>query len=581
MKRAMLGAVVVAVAAMMFATSALAATRDDGNWGYLEICKYADSTGPVTGTYNFTVSEDGTQVATQSVAVGTCSAPFSVPSGTATVQEDVPTWSTVTAISAIPATNLISSNPQSTGALDPGPNGTATVTVVPGDVSTTTTVNFTNKEVTGYIEVCKKAALDSGLTGSFQFTINGPMGFTQNVTVPVGACSDSIQVPAGQITVTEDSASTYVTDIDVQPSSNAVSTDLNDGTATVNVVAGDVSSETIVTVTDAASVLKICKVAGDPSLDGQSFPFTANGTSVSVPAGPPPGGTCEIVPGIYTAGTTVNIAEGVVPGTEVSDIDVNPSSREVPGSLSLASGTVAVVLGSGETVVTYTDIPAPPGTLKICKIAGSGVAAGSLWTFTIAGTPGSVTVPAGSCVIAGPFPYNSTQTVTESPTPGFAATAIAAAPSDRLVGTPDLATATGSFLINTGVTEALFTNSATTATGSTGTGSTGSGGTGSTGSGSTGTTTGSTTSAVTTAGSRSAITASVRFARLVKRDGHYYVVLRVASSARRARVRLTELSRTHRALARLTRVVATGKTETLRLPSSSSAVRSIKVAIVS
>src|SRR3954470_17914670 len=49
---------------------------------------------------------------------------------------------------------------------------TATVNVAPSaDVSGTTTVTFTNRLVTGTVEVCKQVEAGSGLGGAFTFTI--------------------------------------------------------------------------------------------------------------------------------------------------------------------------------------------------------------------------------------------------------------------------------------------------------------------------------------------------------------------------------------------------------------------------
>jgi hypothetical protein len=450
MRKALLGGV-VAMLAMAFAAPAFA----NDPTGFVEICKKADPTSliPVSGPFDYTIN--GSIRVT--VNVGSCSAPISVPSGTATVVETAVPFAQVTSITTLPdATRLVSANLAT---------GTAVVNVPPGDVSNTTTVNYTNKAVTGFIEICKNAAPGSGLTGSFTFTITGPMGFTATTTVPVGACSNSVLVPAGQVTVTESGdARTFVTSISAQPSSALLSSNLATATATVAITAGDVSRETILTFTNSTAVLKICKVAGDPSLLGSNYTFTATPgpgsapSSVTIPAGPPPSGNCQVIPG-YRAGTTVNVAEGVVPGTQVSSITVAPPDRLVPGSINLAARTVSVVMGSGETVVTYTNIPAPPGTLKICKIAGPGVAAGSAWTFTIAGITGTTSVPAGSCAIVGPFPFNSTQTITETAQAGFVVTAITVNPADRLVSA-NPAGRTVSLIVGSGVTEATFTNAA-------------------------------------------------------------------------------------------------------------------------
>jgi hypothetical protein len=536
MKRLILGCT-IALFAFVFAAPAMAASSDDPppGTGWLEICKNADPTGPVSGPFTFTIT-DGAFSGTETVTTGTCTAPFEVPTGTATVTENAVPYATVTAISALPESNLVP------GSVTLGSGGSAQFTITGGDVSTTTTAIFTNKGVTGYVEVCKNAAPGSGLTGSFEFTITGAMGFSDVVSVPVGACSDSIQVPAGQVQVQETGdAATYVVSISTVPAANLISSDLDSATANVAIAAGDVSTETIVTFVDSPSVLKICKVAGDDSLLGQDYTFTANGTSVTVPAGPPPGGTCVLVPGIYRAGTTVNIAENIVPGTEVSSITVSPADREVPGANDPTDGTDSVVLGSGETVVTYTNIPAPPGLLKICKVAGTGVTTGSLWTFTVSGVPGSVIVPAGSCVlVAGPepgggFPFNSTQTITETPTAGYSVTNIAADPADRL-DSSDLATGTATVTIGSGVTEALYTDAAAAAPAPATPGPSGTGG--GTGAG-TGSATSSGPAAVTVSVTKSQTGASsgharVMFARLVKRGSEYYLVIKVVAGARTA-----------------------------------------------
>ncbi len=67
------------------------------------------------------------------------------------------------------------------------------------------------------------------------------------------------------------------------------------GTATVTVLAG---GQTIVTFIDAAipgaptGFVQVCKVAGVGVAAGANFSFNVAGTPVTVPAGPPPGGTC-------------------------------------------------------------------------------------------------------------------------------------------------------------------------------------------------------------------------------------------------------------------------------------------------
>jgi hypothetical protein len=353
--RLLLGCV-ISLSMLVFSAPAMAAHKAKAaatGTGYIEICKYSDPAAPVTGNFTFDIN-GGTSAGGLSVTVpvGTCTQPLSVPAGDTSVVEELSPWFAVSSITMAPGEGgLLESSDLSTG--------TAVVSVAAGDESTTATVNYTNHEVKGYLEICKNVVPGSGLTGSFDFQITDAMGAVQTVTVPVGECSNSLNVAAGPATVQEvGSPSTYVTDISFLPTSSEVSADLSSATAVVNVTAGDPSMEAIVTYTNNTSILKICKIAGDPSLLGQNFSFTANGVSLTVPAGPPStGGYCQIVPGSYRAGTAVTVAEGINPGTMVSDISVATAGSVTSGP-DLTARTVTVTLGPGETVVTYTNAPA-------------------------------------------------------------------------------------------------------------------------------------------------------------------------------------------------------------------------------
>ena len=280
MKRVLLG---VAVAVAMIAVSASPALASDPGTGYLEICKY--STG-LSGTPSFTFDVSGYGPVT--VGNNSCTTPFAVSAGDVTITEESGTFYSVSSISTDPGSALISSNPQGSGALDPGPNGTAVVSVASsGDPSTATTVSYTNEPVYGYIEVCKNNASDSGLTGSFSFTITGNNAFTDTVSVPIGACSFPIQVPAGSVTVTE-AAPNSVSGITVQ-NGDPSTTSTSDGSATVTVLpepaAGDTSQEAIVSFANETVQLKICKIASDAGVTAP-YTFTAVGTGdPSFPAG--------------------------------------------------------------------------------------------------------------------------------------------------------------------------------------------------------------------------------------------------------------------------------------------------------
>jgi len=135
--------------------------------------------------------------------------------------------------------------------------------------------------------------------------------------------------------------------------------------------------------------LKICKVAGSGVGTNTPFTFTVNSINQpALPAGPAPGGYCEVVQGAPTG--TVAVAETNFSPYVVSNISV-AGAGTIVGTPNLALGTVNVSLGSGVTEVTYTDTAT--GYLEICKVAGPGIAVGTNFNFMVGSTP--FTVPAG------------------------------------------------------------------------------------------------------------------------------------------------------------------------------------------
>ena len=458
MKKALLGAAVV-MAMMVFAAPAFASDP-----GFLEICK--SSTGLTgTPTVTFTVSNGGGTVV---VPNNSCSRPVTVTPGNVTVTEAPAPFYTVSSISTAPGSALVLSNPKGSGALNPGPNGTAVVAVPSAaDASGSVILNYTNQPVTGYIEVCKNNASDAGLTGSFTFTITGSNAFSTTTSVPIGHCSLPILVPAGSVTITE-AAPNSVTGITVQNGAPST-TNPGGGTATVTVkpspAPGDTSQEAIVTFSNETVQLKVCKIASDPGVT-QPYTFTAVATGdptfpnltrtvVVLP------GQCQVVPGPYTnpngttgwrAGTTVKVSEGDVPGTAVTAIAVTPASSEVPGSRMISplpnpsnpAGSDSVILGAGETRLDFTNDTVPGGTLKVCENADPKAPASAVETFTVssptpAGSTTTAAVPFGSCTIVpnpvtanGLWLYNSTVTIAQNAS-AFPFLSVAVSPTARLL----------------------------------------------------------------------------------------------------------------------------------------------------
>jgi hypothetical protein len=137
--------------------------------------------------------------------------------------------------------------------------------------------------------------------------------------------------------------------------------------------------------------------------------------------------------------------------------DVGLLSREwnFPGFISaikVESGTCAC--GGG----------VPTAILKVCKVAGTGVAVGTPFTFT-AGTS-TFTVPAGpgpggTCVVGPSFSVGSAITVAESIPAGDTVSDITVAPPSHLVGSPNLAAGTVDVTIGSGVTEVTYSDKRT------------------------------------------------------------------------------------------------------------------------
>jgi hypothetical protein len=147
--------------------------------------------------------------------------------------------------------------------------------------------------------------------------------------------------------------------------------------------------------------LKVCKSAGtlSPSLVGDLFSFTENGNpAFSVAAGTVAAPNCGPVTK-FKLGTVVNVAELATAGTHVSGITVSDGRGS---NVNAASGTVTATVGSGVTVVTYTNdvtVNAPTGFIEVCKSTQDEFVSGS-FNFTITDALGAVSqqsVLVGQC----------------------------------------------------------------------------------------------------------------------------------------------------------------------------------------
>ncbi len=244
-------------------------------------------------------------------------------------------------------------------------------------IASTKFANCQNPAFNGYIELCKQTDPDYPVSGTFSFTLTAPFFSSLPIAVPVGSCSPPIQVPSGLITINEapqigvgvENVSAY-SDGPFGQIDELYSWTFPNQTATVMVQPGGVSLETVATFTNYAAPpgsLKICKIAGSPSLVGMPFTFTASdGTTIhrdTVNAGPPPGGNC-VVDGTWPVNDPVTVTETSIPsGVSVSSITVEPPDRGGPPDLQ--HGKIVATIGSGFTEVDFTDtVTVPPGSCQ-------------------------------------------------------------------------------------------------------------------------------------------------------------------------------------------------------------------------
>jgi alpha-tubulin suppressor-like RCC1 family protein len=423
--------------------------------GTLKICKVAGFGVPVGTSFTFdytTRSGSGTVT----VPAGQAPGGYCVVAGTADgayeITEVIPAGDGVSAITAVPAAGTADRQA-----------GTFRGRLTAGTV---TEVTYTDQETggapTGYLEICKQLEPSSATPpGVFVFNVNG-----LTVDVPPDACSAATEVRAGVETVTETSAPPFqMTGCSTTPAADEVSCDPSEATAMVNVSAGGVPAETVLTVSNGTGeedgrlgaaarapsshsdrrrrqtspprtgTLKVCKVAGFGVSVGTAVTFadtTRSGTgSVTVPAGPAPGGYCVVV-GTVDVGR-YRISEMVPDGDTVTAITAVPPG----GRTSRATGTFSGTVRAAQvTEVTFTDQSVPAGSrtgyLEICKqvVTSPAEAPPSAFSFSVDGQ--TVDVPAGACspaieVLAG------TATITENgQTPPYQLMGCTTIPTPRL-----------------------------------------------------------------------------------------------------------------------------------------------------
>jgi hypothetical protein len=312
----------------------------------------------------------------------------------------------------------------------------------------------------GTLEVCKAGSV----AGSFGFKVDGGATFL----LATGQCREIVETAAKHTVVElpDTTGRTYLKSISILPFTSGDSTSVPTRTAVVKVVKG---ADATVSFTNAQALaqLKVCKIAGDPSLLGLPYSFTeTSGSKVvgpfSVIAGPANPANCGGLT-TYPVGTNVNIAELASANVEVSSITVASGTAS---NENLAAGTITATVGTGTTVVTYTNIPIvppAPGYVEVCKYAGDRFVTGS-FNFTISTSNGfsySQSVPVGQCTGDIQVPAGEVN-VAETETFPYYVKSISTIPSDELV-TDNLGNATSTVLVaSNAVTTVLYTNATQT-----------------------------------------------------------------------------------------------------------------------
>lgn len=205
--------------------------------GQLKVCKVAGPGVEVGTPFTFTAgSAPSFTVPAGPAPGGYCVVGPAFPQGsTVTVSETVPAGVKVSDITVAPDPRLVSTPNLAGGSVD--------VAIGSG----VTEVTFTDAR-TGFIEICKRKTWKGG-PSTFTFVVNpGNLG---PFTVPAGACSPAIEVPAGTVTITEALfAGGHLTGCSTLPASMQGPCALGPQISTVTVAPGGISNQTIVFMTN-------------------------------------------------------------------------------------------------------------------------------------------------------------------------------------------------------------------------------------------------------------------------------------------------------------------------------------------
>jgi hypothetical protein len=214
----------------------------------------------------------------------------------------------------------------------PGPGGTASD---PNDATDETRLFFTNRSLPGLVKVCKIAGPGIDLNTPFTFEVRGTNGagaaITRFVTVLAGPA------PQGG-------------NCNIVREDNGVETRFRVGT---NVVVRELGPTTITNAAGETGDVRISRIRGTRQAPNGTFepaPF---------PAGP-----------VTVNGVTTNPNPDITPNAAAGDVSAD-------------LGRAVLQVRREEIAFEFTNILFRPTVLKVCKIAGNGVAQGTVFNFTV------------------------------------------------------------------------------------------------------------------------------------------------------------------------------------------------------
>jgi hypothetical protein len=328
-----------------------------------------------------------------------------------------------------------------------------------------THVTFTDRKppANGALELCKVAGT-GGVTGSYSFSVRVlPNGPTQKLTVAVGSCVTLPNLPVSTLVeITETVPADQIASLSVSPADEERPCQTP---AAARICVNVTSAAPRITATNRKSIsaVELCKVAGSAGVTG-SFSFTVH----VLPGGAPQtvtvaAGSCATIPNL-PVDAVVEITEAVPTG-QTAALSVTPADQERPCPAPAVARICVNVSGAVPRVTATNSKTKTTGTLKLCKVAGPGIASGAPYRFAVrqlaTGDTQSQTVLADSCQLLTGFPGDSTVEVTETLTPGNLAPTIAVDPVSavRTCPLPMLIRACANLAAGTTV-EVRFTNRA-------------------------------------------------------------------------------------------------------------------------